>query len=87
MASVKRVTAQTKQRKIFVGQQNMTAFMPARSLRKAISFPRQLCRAMDFRTWLLILEAVPAKKFPLGGRTLLGEGISNRKNLPREKKA
>jgi hypothetical protein len=42
---------------------------------------------MDFRMWLLILEAVPGKKFPLGGRTLLGDGISNRKNLPREKKA
>ena len=34
----------------------------------------------------MILGAVPPKKFPLGGRTLLGDGIPNRKKVPRWKK-
>lgn len=35
----------------------------------------------------MILGAVPLKKFPLGGRTLLGDGIPNRNKMPRWKKA
>jgi uncharacterized cupin superfamily protein len=35
----------------------------------------------------MILGAIPAKNFPLGGRTLLGDGIPNRKKVPRWKKA
>ena len=35
----------------------------------------------------MILGAVPPKGFPLGGRTLLGDGIPNRKKVPRWKKA
>jgi len=35
----------------------------------------------------MILGAVPPKNFPLGGRTLLGDGIPNRKRVPRWKKA
>ena len=35
----------------------------------------------------LILGAIPPKNFPLGGRTLLGDGIPNRKKIPRWKKA
>ena len=35
----------------------------------------------------MILGAVPPKTFPLGGRTLLGDGIPNRKKVPRWKKA
>jgi uncharacterized cupin superfamily protein len=31
--------------------------------------------------------AVPPKRFPLGGRTLLGDGIPNRNKVPRWKKA
>lgn len=34
----------------------------------------------------LIVGAVPPKNFPLGGRTLLGDGIPNRKIVPRWKK-
>ena len=34
----------------------------------------------------LILGAVPPKKFPLGGRTLLGDGIPNRDKVPRWKR-
>ena len=34
----------------------------------------------------LIMGAIPPKKFPLGGRTLLGDGIPNRKIVPRWKK-
>jgi len=34
----------------------------------------------------LIVGAVPAKNFPLGGKTLLGDGIPNRKKVPRWKK-
>jgi len=34
----------------------------------------------------LILGAVPPKKFPLGGRTLLGDGIPNRNKVPRWRK-
>ncbi len=34
----------------------------------------------------LILGAVPPKNFPLGGRTLLGDGIPNRNKVPRWKK-
>lgn len=30
----------------------------------------------------LIVGAIPPKKFPLGGRTLLGDGIPNRKKVP-----
>ncbi len=35
----------------------------------------------------MILGAVPPKNFPRGGRTLLGDGIPNRKKIPRWKKA
>ena len=35
----------------------------------------------------LILGAIPPKKFPLGTRTLLGDGIPNRKIVPRWKKS
>ena len=35
----------------------------------------------------MVLGASPPKKFPLGGRTLLGDGIPNRKKIPRWKKA
>lgn len=35
----------------------------------------------------LILGGIPPKKFPLGGRTLFGDGIPNRKKVPRWKKA
>ena len=31
----------------------------------------------------LIMGAIPPKNFPLGGRTLLGDGIPNRKIVPR----
>jgi len=34
----------------------------------------------------LILGAVPPKKFPLGGRTLLGDGIPDRNKVPHWKK-
>ena len=34
----------------------------------------------------MILGAVPPKHFPLGNRTLLGDGIPNRKKVPRWKK-
>lgn len=33
-----------------------------------------------------ILGAVPSRAFPLGGRTLLGDGILNRKKIRRWKK-
>lgn len=33
----------------------------------------------------LLLGGVPPKKFPLGGRTLFGDGIPNRKRVPRWK--
>jgi uncharacterized cupin superfamily protein len=35
----------------------------------------------------MILGAVAPKEFPLGGRTLLGDGIPNRNKVPRWKKA
>jgi len=35
----------------------------------------------------MILGAVAPKNFPLGGRTLLGDGIPNRNKVPRWKKA
>jgi uncharacterized cupin superfamily protein len=35
----------------------------------------------------MVLGAVPPKGFPLGGRTLLGDGIPNRTKVPRWKKA
>jgi len=35
----------------------------------------------------MVLGAIPPKGFPLGGRTLLGDGIPNRKKVPRWKKA
>ena len=35
----------------------------------------------------MVLGAVPPKDFPLGGRTLLGDGIPNRRKVPRWKKA
>jgi hypothetical protein len=35
----------------------------------------------------MILGAVPPKKFPLGGRTLLGDGIPNRNQVPRWKRS
>lgn len=35
----------------------------------------------------MILGAIPPKNFPLGGRTLLGDGLPNRKKIPRWKKA
>ena len=35
----------------------------------------------------MVLGAVPPKNFPLGGRTLLGDGIPNRRKVPRWKKA
>jgi uncharacterized cupin superfamily protein len=34
----------------------------------------------------MILGAIPPKSFPLGGRTLLGDGIPNRKKVPRWRK-
>lgn len=38
-------------------------------------------------TIFLIIGAIPPKKFPLGTRTLLGDGIPNRKKVPRWKKS
>jgi len=35
----------------------------------------------------MVLGAIPPKEFPLGGRTLLADGIPNRKKIPRWKKA
>ena len=35
----------------------------------------------------MVLGAVPPKGFPLGGRTLLGDGIPNRNKVPRWKEA
>ena len=35
----------------------------------------------------MVLGAVPPKNFPLGGRTLLGDGIPNRRKVPRWKTA
>ena len=35
----------------------------------------------------MVLGAVPPKGFPLGGRTLLGDGIPNRNKVPRWQKA
>ncbi len=35
----------------------------------------------------LLVGAIPPKKFPLGGRTLLGDGIPNRNKVPRWNKA
>jgi len=35
----------------------------------------------------MVLGAVPPKNFPLGGRTLLGDGTPNRRKVPRWKKA
>ena len=34
----------------------------------------------------LVMGAIPPKNFPLGGRTLLGDGIPNRKIVPKWKK-
>jgi len=34
----------------------------------------------------LVMGAIPPKKFPLGGRTLLGDGIPNRRKVPRWRK-
>lgn len=34
----------------------------------------------------MILGAIPPKNFPLGGRTLLGDGIPNRNKVPRWRK-
>src|SRR3990172_3474532 len=34
----------------------------------------------------LLLGGIPPKNFPLGGRTLLGDGIPNREKVPRWKK-
>jgi uncharacterized cupin superfamily protein len=34
----------------------------------------------------MILGAIPPKNFPLGGRTLLGDGIPNRTKVPRWRK-
>jgi len=34
----------------------------------------------------LVMGAIPPKNFPLGGRTLLGDGIPNRKKVPKWKK-
>jgi uncharacterized cupin superfamily protein len=34
----------------------------------------------------MILGAIPPNNFPLGGRTLLGDGIPNRKKVPRWRK-
>ena len=34
----------------------------------------------------MILGAIPPKSFPLGGRTLLGDAIPNRKKVPRWRK-
>jgi uncharacterized cupin superfamily protein len=34
----------------------------------------------------MILGAIPPKGFPLGGRTLLGDGIPNRRKVPRWRK-
>jgi len=34
----------------------------------------------------MVLGAIPPKGFPLGGRTLLGDGIPNRDKVPRWKK-
>lgn len=34
----------------------------------------------------LIMGGIPPKKFPLGTRTLFGDGIPNRKKVPRWKK-
>ena len=34
-----------------------------------------------------VMGAIPPKKFPLGTRTLFGDGIPNRKKVPRWKKA
>lgn len=36
---------------------------------------------------VMALGAVPPKKFPFGGRTLLGDGIPNRNKVPRWKKS
>ncbi len=36
--------------------------------------------------FFMILGAIPPKNFPLGTRTLLGDGIPNRKKVPRWKK-
>jgi uncharacterized cupin superfamily protein len=35
----------------------------------------------------MVLGAIPPKGFPLGGRTLLGDGIPNRNKVPRWRKA
>jgi len=35
----------------------------------------------------MVLGAIPPKNFPLGGRTLLGDGIPNRKKVPLWRKA
>ncbi|MBI2539717.1 MAG: cupin domain-containing protein [Deltaproteobacteria bacterium] len=35
----------------------------------------------------LVMGAIPPKNFPLGGRTLLGDGIPNRKKVPRWRKS
>ncbi|MBI4522429.1 MAG: cupin domain-containing protein [Deltaproteobacteria bacterium] len=35
----------------------------------------------------LLMGAIPPKKFPLGGRTLLGDGIPDRNKVPKWKKA
>lgn len=40
------------------------------------------CKGVGF----LILGAVAPKNFPLGGRTLLGDGIANRAKMPGGKK-
>ncbi len=35
----------------------------------------------------LVVGAIPPKNFPLGGRTLLGDGMPNRKKVPRWRKS
>ena len=66
---------------------------------KRIKMPQGTAIRVDAKVWralgndskkdavFMVLGAVPPKGFPLGGRTLLGDGIPNRDKVPRWRKA
>jgi uncharacterized cupin superfamily protein len=66
---------------------------------KRIKMPQGMAIRVGARIWralgndskkdvvFMVLGAIPPKRFPLGGRTLLGDGIPNRNKVPRWRKA
>jgi hypothetical protein len=80
----RRATEQIKQPKDFLANKHLCLLD---KLRKGISFSGGLAERWIAECVYMVLEELPAKTFPLGPRTLLGDGISNRKNVPWCKKA